>query len=378
MLSERRGLRRKSVRAFLILRGTIVSVGHRPKLLGNSRPLPISSACLPSDLQVMLPRVSTSVPTHEFANGDRLPLLGLGTWKSDPGQVYAAVREAIRIGYRHIDCAAVYGNEAEVGQAIDDAVKGGEVTRQQLWVTSKLWSNAHGRDNVGPALEKSLRDLRLDYLDLYLIHWPVALKPGSSSPGSAADFLPLSAAPHHATWAGMEAAASSGLTRHLGVSNFSAKKIRELLPHCKLKPEVNQVELHPLLQQPQLLAYCNSEGIHVTAYSPLGSSDRPAFVKAADAPVLLENAVIGSIAQAHACSPAQVLLAWHVQRGVSTIPKSVTPARLRENLAAAELVLSAAELERIAGLDQNYRLLNGDFWCVEGTPWTLQTLWDDA
>jgi alcohol dehydrogenase (NADP+) len=148
------------------------------------------------------------------------------------------------------------------------------------------------------------------------------------------------------------------------------------LPHCKVKPEVNQVELHPVLQQNELVAYCTSQGIHVTAYAPLGSGDRPAFVKAADAPVLLENPVIRSIAQAHERTPAQVLIAWHVQRGVSAIPKSVTPARLRENLASAELTLTAAEMQSIAALDRNYRLIAGDFWALEGSPWTLQTIWD--
>lgn len=314
---------------------------------------------------------------HRFKNGDQLPLLGLGTWKSDPGQVYAAVREAIRIGYRHIDCAAAYANEAEVGQALSDAVKAGEVTRRELWITSKLWCNAHGREHVAPALEKTLTDLQLDYLDLYLIHWPIPLKPGVSFPSSAADFMPLAQAPLHATWSGMEAVANQGRARHIGLSNCSARKIRELLPHAKLRPEVLQVELHPLLQQPELVRYCASEGIHLTAYSPLGSSDRPAFVKAADAPVLLENPVIRSIAEAHGRTAAQVLLAWHVQRGISTIPKSVTPARLRENLAATELKLTADDLQRIAALDRNCRLLVGDFWAIPGSPWTVQALWDE-
>ena len=320
---------------------------------------------------------ATSTKAHAFANGDRMPLLGLGTWKSDPGDVYQAVREAIRIGYRHIDCASLYANEAEVGEALRDAMRDGEVTRQDLWITSKLWSNAHGQKNVQPALAKTLADLRLEYLDLYMIHWPIPLKPTAVLPGSAADFMLPSEAPIHATWAGMEAAAGAGLTRHLGISNFSVKKIRELLPHCKIRPEVNQVELHPVLQQPALVAFCASEGIHVTAYAPLGSGDRPAFVKAPDAPVLLENPVIRSIAEAHGCTPAQVLLAWHVQRGISTIPKSITPSRLRENLAAAQLELSTTELERIAGLDQGCRLIAGAFWAVEGGPWTLPTIWDE-
>ncbi len=320
---------------------------------------------------------SGSTKSHRFANGDAIPLIGLGTWKSDPGEVYAAVREAIRIGYRHIDCAVLYGNEAEIGQALRDAIRDGDVTRKELWITSKLWSNAHGRKNVAPALQKTLTDLGLEYLDLYLVHWPIALRPSAVLPGSAADFLPLSEAPIHETWAAMEAAVDAGLVRHLGVSNFSVKKIRDLLPQCKIKPEVNQVELHPLLQQNELVAYCASQGIHITAYAPLGSADRPAFVKAPDAPVLLENPVIRSIATAHERTAAQVLLAWHLQRGISAIPKSVNPARLRENFEANELELSQPERERIAALDRRYRMIAGAFWAVPGTPWTLQTIWDE-
>jgi len=210
-----------------------------------------------------------------------------------------------------------------------------------------------------------------------MVHWPIALQPTAVLPGSAADFLPLSEAPLHETWAALEAAVDAGLARHLGVSNFSVKKIRELLPHCRIKPEVNQVELHPLLQQKELVAYCTAQGIHVTAYAPLGSGDRPAFVKAPDAPVLLDSPVIRSIAAAHERTAAQVLLAWHIQRGISAVPKSVTPARLRENLEAAELTLTPAELERIAALDQGYRMIAGTFWAVAGTPWTLQTIWDE-
>ena len=314
---------------------------------------------------------------HAFANGDRMPLIGLGTWKSDPGDVYQAVKEAIRIGYRHIDCASLYGNEAEIGNAIRDAIRGGAVTRKDLWITSKLWCNAHGRDNVAPALGKTLADLGLEYLDLYLVHWPIALKPTAMLPGSADDFLPLADAPIPATWAGMEAAVEAGRARHIGVSNFSVKKLRELIPHCKIKIEVNQVERHPLLQQNALVAYCASQGIHITAYAPLGSSDRPAFIKAADAPVLLDNPLIRSIAEARGCTSAQVLIAWQVQQGISAVPKSVTPARLAENLAAGDLTLTPAELERIAGLDQGYRLIAGDFWVVKGTPWTRQTIWDE-
>ncbi|HTQ06783.1 MAG TPA: aldo/keto reductase [Polyangiaceae bacterium] len=319
----------------------------------------------------------TSLRAHRFANGDSMPLVGLGTWKSAPGEVYAAVREAVRLGYRHIDCAALYANEAEIGEALRDAMREGDVAREELWITSKLWSNAHGRDNVGPALEKSLTDLGLEYLDLYLIHWPIALQPSAVLPGSAEDFRPLSEVPLHETWAELEAAVNAGRVRHLGVSNFSAKKLRDLLPHCKLKPEVNQVERHPLLQQNELVAYCTSQGIHVTAYAPLGSGDRPSFLKAPGAPVLLDHPVIRAIAAAHDRTAAQVLIAWHVQQGISAVPKSVTPARLKENLEAAEVKLTPSELERLAALDLGYRMIAGTFWAVAGTPWTLQTIWDE-
>jgi alcohol dehydrogenase (NADP+) len=315
--------------------------------------------------------------TVALAQGDPMPLLGLGTWKSAPGEVGAAVREAIRLGYRHIDCASVYGNEPEVGEAIGAAIAAGEVKREELWITSKLWCNAHGRDNVEPALRRTLADLGLEWLDLYLIHWPVPIKPGVAFPASGSDLLPAEQVPLADTWAGMEAAQEAGLTRHIGVSNFSSRKLHDLIAHCRIRPEVNQVERHPLLQQSGLLADCTAAGVHVTAYSPLGSGDRPAALKAADEPVLLENPVIGAIAAEHGCSPAQVLIAWHLQSGISTLPKSVNPSRLRENLAAAEIELSSADLARIGELDQHLRLVDGSFWLLEGSPWTLQSLWDE-
>lgn len=315
--------------------------------------------------------------TLGMANGDALPIVGLGTWKSAPGEVYAAVREAIVIGYRHIDCAAIYGNEAEVGSALRDAVRAGEVTREALWITSKLWNNAHRRGDVRGALERTLRDLDLGYLDLYLIHWPVAFRPGVQYPSSGADIVSPAEAPLHDTWAGMEDVADAGLTRHIGLSNFSATKIRDLLGRCRRRPEVDQVELHPYLQQRELVSFCRAERILVTAYSPLGSSDRPATLKKADEPSLLQDSTIDAIAKAHGATPAQVLIAWHVASGVAVIPKSVRAARLRENFAAAQLELTAQDLERIAALDRHYRFLSGAPWAVAGSPWTVDTLWDE-
>lgn len=311
-----------------------------------------------------------------LSNGDQMPLLGLGTWKSESRQVYTAVREAIKIGYRHIDCASVYGNEKEVGDAIRDAIQNHEVTRTELWITSKLWSNCHGKDRVEAALNQSIQNLSVDYLNLYLIHWPVSIKPEKAFAESVDDLLSPEQSPMSETWEAMESACEKGLTRHIGVSNFSVQKLQKLLSSCKQKPEVNQVEHHPLLQQQALLEYCASEGILITAYSPLGSMDRPQALKVKDAPVVLENPVIRSIAETRGCSPAQVVLAWDVQRGISAIPKSVKPSRLLENLQAAEIKLSTSELQTMEALDQNTRLVNGSFWVMEGGPWTLQSLWD--
>lgn len=312
-----------------------------------------------------------------FANEDEMPILGLGTWKSAPNEVYTAVKEAIRIGYRHIDCAAVYGNEEGVGKAIEEAIEEGIVSRQELWITSKLWNNAHGEENVLPALKKTLSDLGLDYLDLYLIHWPVANQTDKPGARIAADFRTLEEVPLTDTWKGMEQAKEQGLARHIGVSNFNAKQLTELIEGGTVVPEMNQVELHPYLQQPKLVAFCKSKGIHLTAYSPLGSSDRPAGMKAEDEPILLEDAEISAMAEKKKASPAQILISWSIHRGVSVIPKSVNPKRLQENLAAADLQLTTDEMKQIEAINRDRRYVDGKFWEVEGGPYTTAELWGE-
>ena len=312
-----------------------------------------------------------------FTNEDEMPILGLGTWKSAPNEVYTAVKEAIRIGYRHIDCAAVYGNEEGVGKAIDEAIAAGIVSREELWITSKLWNNAHGEENVIPALEQTLSDLGLDYLDLYLVHWPIANQPDKPSARTAADFRTLAEVPLTDTWRGMEKAKEQGLARHIGVSNFNAKQLTELIEGGTVVPEMNQVELHPYLQQPQLVTFCENRGIHMTAYSPLGSSDRPAGLKAEDEPILLEDAAIMAMAEKKKISPAQILISWSIHRGISVIPKSVNPKRLKENFAAANLKLTADEMEQIEALNRDRRYVDGKFWEVEGGPYTTADLWGE-
>lgn len=312
-----------------------------------------------------------------YNNGDNMPIFGLGTWKSNPGDVYSAVKEALRIGYRHIDCAPIYGNEAEVGQALSESFASGVVKREDIWVTSKLWNNAHARIDVQPALEKTLADLRLDYLDLYLIHWPVAFKKEVLFNKSAKDLVSLDDLPVAETWQGMEEMLGKQLTRHIGVSNFSVPKLKSLIDTAEIGPEMNQIELHPYLQQPDMVNFCKDNKVHLTAYSPLGSADRPAQLKDEDEPVLLKDTVVVDIAARLNCSAAQVLIAWAMHRGTAVIPKSVNPERIAQNLAAADLVLSSDDVAAIASLDRNRRYVSGGFWVMEGGPYTLANLWDE-
>lgn len=315
--------------------------------------------------------------TVQFKNGDQMPIFGLGTWKSAPGEVYSAVLEALKQGYRHIDCAPIYGNEAEIGKALSEAFEKGVVRREELWITSKLWNNSHSPEDVQPALEKTLADLQIDFLDLYLIHWPVVIRKGLEFHSSGKDLLSLDEVPIGDTWKAMEGCLSKGLCKHIGVSNFSATKLKDLLDSADQPPEMNQIELHPYLQQPAMLEFCRANNIHLTAYSPLGSADRPERLKEDDEPILLEDKTITAIAERHKATGAQVLIAWAIARNTVVIPKSTNPERIQQNLGALDITLSQEDMAEIEKLNRNRRYVAGSFWIMEGSPYTLENLWDE-
>jgi alcohol dehydrogenase (NADP+) len=311
----------------------------------------------------------------QFKNGDTLPILGLGTWKSKPGEVSQAVYWAIEAGYRHIDCAAVYQNENEVGEGIAKAIAEGLATRDDLFVTSKLWNNSHKKDQVQPALEKSLSDLKLDYVDLYLIHWPISFKAGVGFPKDRADFYTYDEVPIAETWKAMQAVREKGLAKHIGVSNFNQDKLHELLEIGGQKPEMNQVEMQPYLPQEGLVDFCAQHGILMTAYSPLGSPDSRAE-KHADDPKLLEDPVIKEIADKHKVGAGQVLIAWSIAREIAVIPKSVNQERIIGNLASAKINLDDHDMMELRDIGISHRFIDGSFFTGENSPYNSSDLFD--
>lgn len=292
-----------------------------------------------------------------LSSGQKMPMIGLGTWKSTPGQVKQAVLTALDCGYRHIDCAAAYSNEQEVGEALALRIGPGKTLRREdVFVTSKLWNTKHDPEDVEAACHTTLTDLGLSYLDLYLMHWPMAFQRGKElMPRSEDGNVCYSDTHYKETWKAMESLVDKGLVKAIGLSNFNARQINDILNMAKHKPVINQVECHPYLSQQALTGHCGTRGICVTAYSPLGSGDRP--WASPTEPALLEDKQLKAIADRYKKSPAQIILRWHIQRGVTCIPKSVTPSRIEENLQVFDFSLSEVDMSLINSFNRNERFI---------------------
>jgi diketogulonate reductase-like aldo/keto reductase len=305
----------------------------------------------------------TGMTKHLFSDGTIFPSPGLGTWKIDESKVADIIQEAISAGYRHLDCACDYGNEHLVGEGIEGALAAKQCQREDLWVTSKLWNTYHEPKHVRAACERSLRDLKLEQLDLYLIHFPISLAfvpfeerypPGWVDPSEENAAMKPIQVSYAETWAAMEELVEAGLTKRIGVCNLTTAGLRDLLSYARIKPAVLQIELHPYLCQNALIRYAREEGIAITAFSPFGADSYLPLGMAQATERLLDHEVVTGIASRHQRTPAQVLLRWAEQRGTVPIPKTQTPSRLVENLALA-FDLKEEEMKALSALDQHRR-----------------------
>ena len=321
------------------------------------------------------------VPYRTLYTGAKIPAIGLGTFGSDrfsADQIAEAVLGAIDMGYRHIDCAAVYGNEKEIGVSLQKAMKKG-VKREELWITSKLWNNKHAEEDVIPTCKQTLKDLQLDYLDLYLIHWPfpnhhdVGVDVNAHDPHA----IPYIHENYMKTWRQMEKLVEMGLVRHIGSSNMTIPKLKLLLREAKIKPAANEMELHPHFQQPAMFQFCIDNKIVPIGFSPIGSPTRPDRDKTPDDTVDIEDPVIVKIAERLNVHPAVVCVKWAVQRGQVPIPFSIRPNEYRSNLNAVTLdPLTEEEMKAIEGIDKNNRLIKGQVFLWESAK-DWHDLWDE-
>lgn len=319
------------------------------------------------------------VPAVLLATGDKIPVIGMGTFGSDnygAEEIAEAVRVAIKMGYRHLDCAAVYGNEKEIGDVLRDLFQEGVVKREELWITSKVWNDKH--HDVKGACKDSLKKLGLDYLDLYLVHWPF---PNHHPPMVDVESRDPHARPYiheeyMAVWKAMEQLADDGLVRNIGTSNMTRAKMELLLRDCRIKPVCNEMELHPHFQQPELKKYFEDQGITVIGFSPIGSPNRPERDKTPEDTVPIEDPVIVEIARKHGVHPAVICIKWGAQNGQIPIPFSVKPEKLFSNLlAVVQDPLSAEEMEAIREQDKNCRFIKGQVFLWPGAR-SWEDLWD--
>ena len=304
-----------------------------------------------------------------------MPKVGFGLWKIPKDICSNSVYKAINAGYRHLDSASDYGNEGEVGEGIKMALEDGLCKREDLWITSKLWNTYHHPDHVSQALEKTLKDLQLDYLDLYMIHFPISLKfvpfeeryppewfndPSSPDPKMIPSKIPLSD-----TWRAMELLKESGLVKHIGVCNYSSGLIHDLMNYCKIKPEVLQIESHPYLTQEKLIKLAQNYDLEVTAFSPLGSISYEELGGAKEEESLIRNETIMSIAKELDITPAQLILSWALNRGTSLVVKSIDESRMKENLDVMNIKLEKATLDEISQLNINKRYNDPGVFCED-------------
>lgn len=297
--------------------------------------------------------------TLTLNNNTKIPSLGLGTWRLPNNEVAKVVEKAIlNLGYRHIDCAHIYGNEKEIGEAFKNIFSSDKILRKDVFITSKLWNTEHHPDNVEKACRKSLEDFKLEYLDLFLIHWGIAFAHGGEDVPMGKDgIVKREAVPVQETWHALERLVEKGLVKNIGVANFTTPMLIDLLSYAKIKPAMNQVEIHPYNTQEELVNFCHKQNIQVTAYSPLGSTNvnknRP-----------LDDKEVIKISNNHKKTPAQVLLKWSIQRNLIVIPKSANLSRIGENIDIFDFELSKEEMVQLNNLNKNHRFVNPVGWGI--------------